>query len=774
MTSSFTFNEVTTTSTSFLSSFLSSSSSDEHISASQKTISMICAIANPITYGFVNTIDKTIVSRRVHHTPSYVALVGVVDALIGIGFLCFGDWSSSRLSKLKWTDYFYPIMSGICCGMSSLLYFFAMEWAEASTVVGIEAAYPLFVVIWSLIFLSEKIPGLSYGGIAFSIVGGVILSIDGLKIIYGAILKHFECCGVRREKFFEEEKRKEEAAKKEEQEKMVNKDYGDCWWPFKDKCVNQDGDGKTAPEGEEVDDEEDNNNGKSIEMKSKIDSKYEKGGRKDKKSNSKDKKDKKSSGGKKVNGDNKNKKSDDDDEDDDTAAADDEGDETGEAVSERMSIDFMAPSSKSKSKSKSGKKSVPASPSKKKDISQQDKKNKRREEDNSYSDDDDDEDNNIVEKPRAHKKHHKKHHAKQGSFEEMDDDYEDTKQSKKRKKSQKAIVEEEEEDDEDLSPVPSDSSSSSSSDSDSSPDDETSNSKQNSKKHSKNAENINDDDEDDSSSSDDEEEDNIQDGSDSDSTESSSSSSSSSSDSETSDSENESTTATKRKETPKKKYHKKTDKNQSKTSQNTKNDKTKNIKNTNKNSKNTSSEDEEDDDDTDNDSNVSIDIADTDGDKDKQKEAMSRSKKIRKIVFGLLPLPLLLSGNDFFAKLAVDGLDSNAVTGFNSVGLGFVLFLMIIKSESRKYFLSELKYNVFFCIFNELLTIICNYLMIVGMIGLAAPIVSALSATRPLFVLILETIFRISKVPVSQCFGFKLFPIVCIIGGAILMTVASN
>ena len=67
--------------TSFSLSF--SDGSDSEPSSNLKTISLICAIAAPIVNSIVNTLDKVIVADRVHHTGSYIGVIGFLDVLIG-------------------------------------------------------------------------------------------------------------------------------------------------------------------------------------------------------------------------------------------------------------------------------------------------------------------------------------------------------------------------------------------------------------------------------------------------------------------------------------------------------------------------------------------------------------------------------------------------------------------------------------------------------------------------------------------------------------------
>lgn len=73
------------------SSFFSFSSSDNDSDSgggggkklSIKTISLICAISGPVANGIVNILDKIVVSGRVHHTGSYVGVLGFLDVIIG-------------------------------------------------------------------------------------------------------------------------------------------------------------------------------------------------------------------------------------------------------------------------------------------------------------------------------------------------------------------------------------------------------------------------------------------------------------------------------------------------------------------------------------------------------------------------------------------------------------------------------------------------------------------------------------------------------------------
>ena len=145
----------------------------------------------------------------------------------------------------------------------------------------------------------------------------------------------------------------------------------------------------------------------------------------------------------------------------------------------------------------------------------------------------------------------------------------------------------------------------------------------------------------------------------------------------------------------------------------------------------------------------------------------------RRVITGLLPIPVIMSGNDFFAKVSVGNMPVNNVSAINSVAFGTVLICTLFTRKARSHFFDEFKYNILFVVLIEALSIFTNYLMILGMNGLSASLVSSLSSTRPLFILVFEKLLGLSKDSVQQIVGFKLLPIIVIICGAILMTLSA-
>lgn len=142
----------------------------------------------------------------------------------------------------------------------------------------------------------------------------------------------------------------------------------------------------------------------------------------------------------------------------------------------------------------------------------------------------------------------------------------------------------------------------------------------------------------------------------------------------------------------------------------------------------------------------------------------------KRVITGLLPIPVILSGNDFLAKLVVERMPSNNTSALNTMGFGVVLITILLTREGRKGFIPEFKYNLVFCMMAEVLSVITNYLVIKALEYHPASLVSSLSATRPFFILIFEKVFGLSKDSVGHIVGFKLVPILFVIAGAIILT----
>jgi len=160
-----------------------SSSSNTEAPQSGGALYIILAIASPIMFSLTNLVDKTAVSGRVKHTPSYVMMIGVFDCIVAAIIACCCDWSAEALAGTRVIDFFFPVFSSFFWALTIYFYFGSILIADASIVIGIESAYPFITVILSAIFLHERIASLGYIGCVLLVLGAVALSINPIGMI---------------------------------------------------------------------------------------------------------------------------------------------------------------------------------------------------------------------------------------------------------------------------------------------------------------------------------------------------------------------------------------------------------------------------------------------------------------------------------------------------------------------------------------------------------------------------------------------------------------
>jgi len=167
-------------------SLLSDVNSSDVSSSSEggsQALYIILAIASPIVYACVNIVDKTAVSMRVKHTPSYLVMIGVLDMIIALIIAVCCDWSPEAMKDTTVMDFFIPVISAFCWAASIYSYYVGMLLSDASIIVGIEYIYPLLVVILSVIFLHERIEAMGYVGCVLLVIGASTLSLNLIGII---------------------------------------------------------------------------------------------------------------------------------------------------------------------------------------------------------------------------------------------------------------------------------------------------------------------------------------------------------------------------------------------------------------------------------------------------------------------------------------------------------------------------------------------------------------------------------------------------------------
>lgn len=111
-------------------------------------------------------------------SPNLVAVIRsifVVLTLLGFGFV------SGGLNSFSWNLFgtkegIFVILSGIAGAVSWLFYFWALKTGNASQVASVDKLSLVFIVIFSAIFLTEKITWQAILGVIFMVLGALLIS----------------------------------------------------------------------------------------------------------------------------------------------------------------------------------------------------------------------------------------------------------------------------------------------------------------------------------------------------------------------------------------------------------------------------------------------------------------------------------------------------------------------------------------------------------------------------------------------------------------------
>ena len=148
------------------------------------SFALAIAILIPCIWGFMNVIDKFIISRKVKSVIGFTALAGLVLLFFGIVCGLFLDWRMVRLVDI------WPVaVSGIIFGLQYFVYYKVMAKGDVSNFIGLLYFYPVLIALLSFIFLSEVLSVVGYIGMALSVLGALMLSVrirrlHGKNVLY--------------------------------------------------------------------------------------------------------------------------------------------------------------------------------------------------------------------------------------------------------------------------------------------------------------------------------------------------------------------------------------------------------------------------------------------------------------------------------------------------------------------------------------------------------------------------------------------------------------
>jgi bacterial/archaeal transporter family protein len=149
-----------------------------------------------------------------------------------------------------------------------------------------------------------------------------------------------------------------------------------------------------------------------------------------------------------------------------------------------------------------------------------------------------------------------------------------------------------------------------------------------------------------------------------------------------------------------------------------------------------------------------------------------RMKKLKfTIAFWSIGIAAITSAlNEFFIKISVVQIPEWHGAAINSIIMGLFIMAAILNTSIRKGFYKELK-NIPFVVVSESLVILAIVTLYLAMSGLSATIVSAISATQPLFVLVFEMLAGLLGIQIVQDIEWrgKIFSISLIVLGIVIM-----
>jgi transporter family protein len=133
---------------------------------------LIFAIISPFLWGFMNVLDKYVVSYKVKNPLSFAPVSALVNLIFGIILALFLKWQVSSFSSIL-----FPAIAGILLGSQYFFYYLIMKKEDAPNFIGFMYVYPLLVALLSFLFLNEKLSLIGYIGVIFILAGAVFLSI---------------------------------------------------------------------------------------------------------------------------------------------------------------------------------------------------------------------------------------------------------------------------------------------------------------------------------------------------------------------------------------------------------------------------------------------------------------------------------------------------------------------------------------------------------------------------------------------------------------------
>src|SRR6476660_584447 len=105
--------------------------------------------------------------------------IRTVVILIVIAAILIGTGQWQPLGSISARTYLFLMLSGVATGASWLCYFRALKLGDAARVAPIDKLSVVLVALFGVVFLSERLSGVNWAGVAFMGVGAVLVAVRG-------------------------------------------------------------------------------------------------------------------------------------------------------------------------------------------------------------------------------------------------------------------------------------------------------------------------------------------------------------------------------------------------------------------------------------------------------------------------------------------------------------------------------------------------------------------------------------------------------------------
>ncbi|MDE1811148.1 MAG: DMT family transporter [Candidatus Micrarchaeota archaeon] len=140
----------------------------------------VLVLLSAFLYAASNIVDRFQVTKQFGKHFSLLGITVVISGIMSLALFPLSDYHSMGLVQVG-----VGLLIGALAVVSLLMYYKALKIEEVSTVVGIWAVEPIFVLILAYIFLGEAFGPLKYAGVFMITIGAMLLQFKVTKARFG-------------------------------------------------------------------------------------------------------------------------------------------------------------------------------------------------------------------------------------------------------------------------------------------------------------------------------------------------------------------------------------------------------------------------------------------------------------------------------------------------------------------------------------------------------------------------------------------------------------